>query len=98
MVEQQVPGEHFVCDESQGILVGPAVAGQAGRLLRRGVGRGAGKGPVQGLAKLPGQSQVEDLEMALLGRPDVLGLQVPMHDVPAVCEVQGLGLKTTSIT
>ncbi len=75
----------------QSILIGAAIGGELGGLLGRGVGRRAGETPVVLTVELPGETQVEDLELALFGGADILGLQVAVHDPPAVREVERLG-------
>ena len=87
-------GQQLEDDHRQRVLIGPPVGGTLGRLLGRCVRRSTGEPPVVLTAELTGQPQVEDLELPLLGCPDVLGLEVAMHDLPLMRKIERLRQRT----
>ena len=92
--ERKSAGEHSEEDDAERIDVAGGAGGQAGRLLRRDVRRGAehraGFGERARVAH-PGNAEVGDLGAFLRVEQDVRGLQVAVHEPALVgmCEAGG---------
>ncbi len=100
-------GEHLVEHASQGEEIGARVDRLPPRLLGRhvadgadhlaGLGEGVDDGGVCGVVRrserrqLQRDAEVEDLDAAVVGEEEVLGLEVAMDDVLGVHRGQGLG-------
>ncbi len=78
-------GEHLVQHDAGGVHVGPGVGDAALDLLGREIGDRADDDAGRRAARhrrrdRPGQPEVRDLDAAVLGDQDVLGLDVAVHE------------------
>ena len=91
--EGRPAGHHLIQHGSQGVEVAAGVGCAAQRLLRRHVGYGAqhhaGLGDPRPVYR-HGQAEVAQLGGAVLGEPDVAGLQVAVDDATSVGVLQRL--------
>ncbi len=89
--ERPSAGKQLPGDQRQRILVSTTIDGKARGLLRRGVGGGPAERPTCLATEFGRQAEVEDLEVALVGRLDVRWLQVSVYHEPRVGELERLG-------
>ena len=92
-VEGGPPGHHLVHHNAEGIDVRPAVGIAALGLFRGDIVDGAQGFLGQGvaLAHDPGNAKIHHLDAAVFQHHDVVGLDVPVDNAPAVGVLQALG-------